>query len=105
MAAEFLILGPLEIRHDGRTLGVPGGRRRALLAALLLRAGAPVTADWLIEALWGDDAALGAANALQARAATLPVWAGRRAAAAEGRGAPSAARTSGATSSGASGRS
>ena len=43
MAAEFLILGPLEIRHDGRALELPGGRRRALLAALLLRAGAPLT--------------------------------------------------------------
>ena len=53
MAAEFLILGPLELRHDGRALELPGGRRRALLAALLLRAGAPLTADWLIEALWG----------------------------------------------------
>ena len=61
MAAEFLILGPLEIRHDGRSLDVPGGRRRALIAALLLRAGAPLTADWLSEALWGERAA----NALQ----------------------------------------
>ncbi|WP_169542329.1 AfsR/SARP family transcriptional regulator [Solirubrobacter soli] len=61
MAAEFLILGPLEIRHEGRSLDVPGGRRRALIAALLLRAGAPLTADWLSEALWGEPAA----NALQ----------------------------------------
>ena len=61
MAAEFLILGPLELRHDGRALELPGGRRRALLAALLLRAGAPLTADWLIEALWGE----GEANSLQ----------------------------------------
>ena len=56
MAAEFLILGPLEIRHDGRSLAIPGGRRRALIAALLLRAGAPLTADWLSEALWGERA-------------------------------------------------
>jgi DNA-binding SARP family transcriptional activator len=62
VAAEFLILGPLEVRHDGQPLHVSGGRRRALIAALLLRAGAPVTADWLMDALWGERAA----NALQA---------------------------------------
>jgi predicted ATPase/DNA-binding SARP family transcriptional activator len=62
VAAEFLILGPLEIRVDGRPLDLPGGRRRALIAALLLHGGAPVSADWLMEALWGERAQ----NALQA---------------------------------------
>jgi DNA-binding SARP family transcriptional activator len=62
VAAEFLILGPWEIRLEGRSRDVAGGRRRALLAALLLRAGAPATADWLSEALWGESAG----NTLQA---------------------------------------
>ncbi|MDA0162379.1 winged helix-turn-helix domain-containing protein [Solirubrobacter ginsenosidimutans] len=64
MAVEFLILGRLEIRHDGRSLAVSGARRRALLAALLLRAGAPLSSDWLIEALRGDGPPL-SPNALQ----------------------------------------
>ncbi|HEY6891431.1 MAG TPA: BTAD domain-containing putative transcriptional regulator, partial [Solirubrobacter sp.] len=64
MAAEFLILGRLEIRHDGRLLDVSGARRRALLAALLLRAGAPLSSDWLIEALRGQGPPL-SPNALQ----------------------------------------
>ena len=64
MAVEFLILGPLEIRLDGRSLDVSGARRRALLAALLLRAGAPLSSDWLLEALRGDGPPL-SPNALQ----------------------------------------
>ena len=66
MAVEFLILGPLEIRHDGAPLELGGTRRRALIAALLLRAGELVPADALIQALWGEEAAPSAANALQA---------------------------------------
>ena len=66
MAVEFLILGPLEIRHDGHVLELGGTRRRALLGALLLRAGELVSPDWLIQALWGEEAAPSAANALQA---------------------------------------
>src|SRR5829696_277581 len=52
---EFAILGPLEVRHDGRLVEVGGTRRRAVLAALLLRGGEPVAADVLLHALWGED--------------------------------------------------
>jgi predicted ATPase/DNA-binding SARP family transcriptional activator len=64
VAVEFLILGPLEVRFDGRSVGLSGARRRAVIAALLLRAGAPLSSDWLVEALRGDGAAL-TANGLQ----------------------------------------
>jgi DNA-binding SARP family transcriptional activator len=57
VAAEFLILGPLEIRQDGRSLALGGKRRRELIAALLLCAGELVSADALIQALWGEEAA------------------------------------------------
>ena len=66
MAVEFLILGPLELRHEGHPIELGGTRRRALVAALLLRAGELVSPDWLIQALWGEEAAPSAANALQA---------------------------------------
>jgi DNA-binding SARP family transcriptional activator/Tfp pilus assembly protein PilF len=48
----FAVLGPL-LAHDGETLiDVPKGRQRVLLAALLLHAGKPVSADALAEVVW-----------------------------------------------------
>ena len=41
----FSILGSLEIRHDGQPLELAGTRRRALIAALLLRPNETVSAD------------------------------------------------------------
>jgi predicted ATPase/DNA-binding SARP family transcriptional activator len=52
---EFRILGPLEVWHDGRALDLGGPRGRALLAALLVRAGEPVSADVLMHDLWGEE--------------------------------------------------
>jgi DNA-binding SARP family transcriptional activator/tetratricopeptide (TPR) repeat protein len=51
---EFRILGPLEVRDGGRRLGVDRPRDRALLAALLLRAGEVVSIDRLVDDLWGE---------------------------------------------------
>lgn len=51
----FHVLGPLEIHSAaGRPLSVPGRRQCALLVLLLLRSGAVVTVDAMIDALWGD---------------------------------------------------
>ena len=52
---DFRILGPLEVVDDGRSLPLGGGRQRALLAALLLRANSVVAADTLLDEVWGDD--------------------------------------------------
>ncbi len=35
---EFRILGPLEVRHEGRPVLLAGARQRGLLAILLLHA-------------------------------------------------------------------
>jgi predicted ATPase/DNA-binding SARP family transcriptional activator len=48
------VLGPLEVWRGGHRLAVPGGRRRSVLAALLVHAGNPVPPDALVEAAWGD---------------------------------------------------
>lgn len=49
---EFGLLGPLLV-HDGSSIhAVSSGKQRALLAALLLRAGWAVRAEQLIETLW-----------------------------------------------------
>src|SRR5215218_7839429 len=53
---EFKVLGPLEVRRDGRALELPGGKPRAVLAVLLLHANEPVSAERLAVALWGEDA-------------------------------------------------
>jgi len=38
---EFKILGPLEVRRDGRVVELPGGKPRAVLAVLLLAGMSP----------------------------------------------------------------
>jgi DNA-binding SARP family transcriptional activator len=53
---EFRVLGPLQVLQEGQTVRIPGPRERALLAALLLRPGEVISADRLIDLLWGDDA-------------------------------------------------
>ena len=62
---EFRILGPLEVVEQGRALPLGGPRQRALLALLLTRANEVVSADWLVEELWGAEPPRTAANALQ----------------------------------------
>ena len=62
---EFRILGPLEVAADGRPLPAGGTRERALLAILLIHAGEVVSADRLVEELWGDDLPGNPPNALQ----------------------------------------
>ncbi|WP_330277478.1 tetratricopeptide repeat protein [Lentzea sp. NBC_00516] len=54
-AASFEILGPLRVANSGQPLKPAGPRQRALLAALLVRAGRPISLDGLIDALWGEN--------------------------------------------------
>ncbi|MDH5334487.1 MAG: winged helix-turn-helix domain-containing protein, partial [Thermoleophilia bacterium] len=68
---EFRILGAIEVvSDDGRFLALGGSRPRALLAALLLRAGAVVCRDTLIDALW-DDPPSSASHAVEVYASRL----------------------------------
>ena len=64
-AGEILLLGPLEVTADGRTLELGGGRQRALLALLALRPGQVVSTDALVESLWGEQPPPTAHKALQ----------------------------------------
>jgi DNA-binding SARP family transcriptional activator len=68
---EFGILGPLEVRHDGRPVRVSGAKERALLAVLLLHANEMVHVDRLIDDLWGDRPPATARKSLQVRVAGL----------------------------------
>ncbi|MBP2437362.1 BTAD domain-containing putative transcriptional regulator [Microbacterium amylolyticum] len=50
------VLGQPEVDDDGHRITVRGERRQAVLLALALAGGDPVTRDHLIERVWGDDA-------------------------------------------------
>jgi DNA-binding SARP family transcriptional activator len=52
---EYRILGPLEVFDAGVLLAVGGPRHRKLLAVLLVNAGAVVSSERLVSALWGED--------------------------------------------------
>ncbi len=61
---RFSILGPLEAHEGSRPVAVGGGRQRALLALLLVRAGEVVSRDRLIDALWNGTPTAGASQSL-----------------------------------------
>ena len=51
---DVRLLGPVAVYRDGDLLALRGGKGKALLALLALRAGEVVSADSLVEALWGE---------------------------------------------------
>ncbi|MGW3605858.1 BTAD domain-containing putative transcriptional regulator [Micromonospora sp. NPDC005161] len=71
-AVQFGVLGPLAVTTDaGEPVVVPGTKVRALLADLLTNRNQVVSADRLIDDLWGDDAPANPAGALQVRVSQL----------------------------------
>ena len=68
---EFRILGELEVEEGGRAVALGGARQRALLTNLLLHAGEVVSADRLIEDLYGAHPPATAAKSLQAHISRL----------------------------------
>ena len=68
---EVRLFGELEALDGGVPVPVRGAKQRALLALLALQRGRPVSADRLIDVLWGDGQAANPANALQAQIGQL----------------------------------
>ncbi|NEW57048.1 AfsR/SARP family transcriptional regulator [Nocardia cyriacigeorgica] len=63
---RFGVLGPLTVwAEDGAVVAVPEKKVRALLAMLLLDRGRVVSADRLIDGIWGESAPVRPAGALQ----------------------------------------
>ena len=62
---DFHVLGPLEVRGERGVVHLGGPKPRAVLAVLLLHANEPVTANRLIEAVWGEDESAAGRKALQ----------------------------------------
>ncbi len=68
---QVRLFGELEVEQAGAPVPVHGAKQRALLALLALRPGQPVSADRLIDALWGDGRVAHPVNALQAQIGQL----------------------------------
>ena len=68
---ELGVLGPLQVRQYGLPVTIPGAKPRAILTMLGLHGGSVVSADTLVELLWGDDPPRTAAKALQTHISSL----------------------------------
>ena len=62
----FAVLGGVEVWRDGEPVRLEGERARALLSFMLARANRTLSADELIDALWGDRELRDPHNVLQA---------------------------------------
>jgi predicted ATPase/DNA-binding SARP family transcriptional activator len=65
------VLGPVELRSDGRPLVVPAGRTTEVLIRLALQSTVRVSADRLIEDIWGVEATATRRNTVQAKISKL----------------------------------
>ncbi len=65
------MLGPLEVRRDGRLLSVPGGKTSELLVRLAVDAGQLVRTDRLMDDLWSAAGVTTRRNTLQSKVAKL----------------------------------
>lgn len=68
---ELGVLGTLQVRQYGLPVAIPGAKPRAILTMLGLHGGSVVSADTLVELLWGDDPPRTAAKALQTHISAL----------------------------------
>ena len=62
---EFRVLGPLEVENENGPLPLGGQKQRALLALLLLHAGEALSADRIVDELWGEHPPRTATTSLQ----------------------------------------
>jgi DNA-binding SARP family transcriptional activator/tetratricopeptide (TPR) repeat protein len=68
---EVRVLGKFEVSVGGRSVELSSGRLRALLAVLAMSAGRSVSADRLIDTVWGDDLPEDARRTVQVYVARL----------------------------------
>jgi ABC-type transport system substrate-binding protein/DNA-binding SARP family transcriptional activator len=62
---DLRLLGPVELRLDDRPIELGPRKQRAVLAMLALHVGRTVSADHLVEGLWGEDPPSSAAKMVQ----------------------------------------
>ncbi|MEV0317394.1 AfsR/SARP family transcriptional regulator [Streptomyces sp. NPDC050658] len=68
---EFRLLGPVTVAGGSGTVPLGPAKRRSLLAALLLRAGTPVSVDALTEVLWDEEPPVHARTVIQGHISRL----------------------------------
>ncbi len=68
---EFRVLGSFEVAEEQRALALGAPKQRALLAVLLLHRGEVVSADRLIDALWGERPPASAVKIVQGYVSSL----------------------------------
>jgi predicted ATPase/DNA-binding SARP family transcriptional activator len=68
---DLRVLGPLDVRADGRPVAIPGSKPRSLLTMLGLNAGRVIAGDYLRAVLWGDDVPRTVHKALQTHISAL----------------------------------
>jgi DNA-binding SARP family transcriptional activator len=71
LLVDYRLLGPLQVCRDGSDVPLGGDRQRVLLALLLLHANEVVSADVLIDGLWGERPPPSALNALHVKVSRL----------------------------------
>jgi DNA-binding SARP family transcriptional activator len=62
---DFRILGPLEVTTDGVPVAISGRNQRSLLTLLLLRANETISAERLVNEMWGEQPPKTAGTSLQ----------------------------------------
>lgn len=68
---EFRLLGPVEVREDGRPLPIGGAKERAILALLLVHANELVPRERILDEIWGAAAVEAATKSLRVRMSEL----------------------------------
>ena len=68
---DVRLLGHLEVEVSGRSVQFEGAKQRRLFAMLALRAPDAVSADELVEALWGEQPPAGVGQAIQKQISRL----------------------------------
>jgi DNA-binding SARP family transcriptional activator len=68
---DFRLLGPIEVFEDNRPLPLGGVKQRSVLAVLLMHANELVTADQLIDEIWGSTPPAKAAKNIQVQVSRL----------------------------------
>lgn len=69
--AQFAVLGPVQVHRRGQILSFGSLKQQLLLAVLLVERGGVVSADRLIDLLWGEHPPPSARNSLQTYVARL----------------------------------
>src|SRR4051794_8236704 len=68
---DFRLLGPLEVAEHDQLLALGGVKQRSVLAVLLLQGNEVVSAERLIDELWGDAPPATAAKSIQVHVSNL----------------------------------